>query len=213
MAISDAFHIFYEKHRLWENNSWLGIPMWKLPMDVIKIQEVIYKVKPDFIVETGTGKGGSAVFYASLLELMGFGMVITVDINMSFDKSQIENEKIRNRITQFCGSSTSELVFKKVKNLAGGTITLVLLDSWHSYSHVLKELELYSQLISVGSFIIVEDTHVSKEGNPVKWEYNDFGPGGAVSEFLKSNENFVIDEECENQIMTFNPNGWIRRIK
>ena len=210
MAISDTFHTFYEQHRLWKDTTWMGVPMYKLPFDAFVIQELICKVKPNFIIETGTGEGGSAIFYASLCELFTGGKVITIDINDKFDIDSFEISKIKNRIIKVYGSSTNPLVFEKVKNLVGDGSALVVLDSNHRKKHVVDELDLYSQLVNIGSYIIVEDTHVNY--HPVPWEWGD-GPMEAVHEFLEINDNFVIDSSCEKHMMTFNPRGYLRRVK
>lgn len=215
MSISDSFHIFYEEQRLWENNTWLGIPMWKLPMDAFVIQEIIYKTQPEFIIETGTGRGGSSVFYASILELMNLpGKVITIDIEQQFDVSLIKNPTLKNRIITILGGSTNPLIFKKVCNYVGGSTAMVLLDSWHTYKHVFNEMLMYSQFVQKGFYLIVEDSHVSKEGNPVKWKYDDEGPKKAIDEFLKQNNDFEVDYyNCEKHLMTFNPGGFLKKVR
>jgi len=210
MPISDEFHIFYETNRIWEKNSWLGVPMWKLPFDAFVIQELIYKIQPDFIVETGTGFGGSTVYYASLLELIGIGDVITVDINSVFDKKKVKNEKLRRRIIQLTGDSVSNRVFKIIDGLTRNATTIVILDSDHKKEHVLDELNLYSSIVSPESYLIVEDTHVNS--HPVPWKWGE-GPMEAVSEFLLRRDDFIIDKSLEKHLMTFNPNGFLRRIR
>jgi cephalosporin hydroxylase len=189
-------------------------------MDAWIIQELICKVKPFRIVETGTGSGGSALFYASILRLIGaYGQVITIDIE---DKHLMSSDlyiKIFNlwshRIQFIHGDSIKE--FLEIKSMvetalchfSGGSI-MVLLDSWHTKDHVLKEMELYSQLVTVDSYLIVEDTHVN--GHPVPWEYGD-GPYEAVREFLSKRDDFVVDKECERLGMTFNPSGYLKRVR
>jgi len=210
MPISDEFHIFYETNRIWEKNSWLGVPMWKLPFDAFVIQELIYKIQPDFIVETGTGFGGSTVYYASLLELIGIGDVITVDINSVFDKKKVKNEKLRRRIIQLTGDSVSNRVFKIIDGLTRNATTIVILDSDHKKEHVLDELNLYSSIVSPESYLIVEDTHVNS--HPVPWKWGE-GPMEAVNEFLLRRDDFIIDKSLEKHLMTFNPNGFLRRIR
>ena len=205
----DIFHIYYEQNRIWEHSSWLGVPIWKLPSDAFVIQELIYKVRPDYIIETGTGKGGSAFFYASILELIGKGMVITIDIESFFNKNDTKGN-IKYRIIQLRGDSVSHQVLEKVRSFVRGETALVILDSWHISDHVLKELELYSPFVNVGSYLIVEDTHIL---NPVPWEHSDPGPMAAVKEFLSKRDDFIIDKECEKFGMTFNPSGYLRRIK
>jgi len=211
--ISDQFHIFYEEQKLWKKNKWLGVPCWKLPFDQMVMQNIIFETKPDWIIETGTGMGGSAAFYASILELMGNGLVITMDIERKFNKLDLP-DKVSSRIIQLYGSSTNSIVRDKVFGYAQGSGScLVFLDSWHSKDHVLEELEFYSPLVGVGKYVIVEDTHASAEGHPVQWAYNDEGAMGAVREFMKNNDQFIIDESQEHHLMSFNPNGFLRRVK
>ena len=207
--IGDDFHVFYEQNRLWEKQFWLGAPILKLPFDLIIIQELIFKIRPDYIIETGTGFGGSALFYASIAELIGKGRIITVDIEDKLSSSIKAYNLFKNRIIQFIGSSTDENIYNSIKAMTFGKKNIVLLDSWHSKEHVLKELNLYSKLVPIGSYIIVEDSHVS--GHPVKWKWG-AGPYEAIEEFLKSNEYFRIDKECEKLGMTFHPNGYLRRV-
>ena len=145
--------------------------------------------------------------------LLGFGLVLTIDLQPAFFKEDLP-EKVAARILQLYGSSINPYVFNTVERMAGGSNScLVFLDSWHGKDHVLKELEMYSPLVGVGSYIVVEDTHASRKGHPVKWKYDDEGAMGAVREFMKDNDNFIIDESLEYNLMTFNPNGWIKRIK
>lgn len=211
MKISDNFHKHYEKNRMWENTKWLGVPIWKLPFDAFIIQELIYKVKPDYIIETGTGLGGSSVFYASILELMYHGVVLTIDTDHTKQQlSMCYNAGVVSRINCITGSSIDPDIVKEVSRFTKNKRCLVILDSWHSYDHVLEEMKLYSQFVAVDSYMIVEDTHVS--GHPVKWEYGK-GPFEAVKKFLKTNNDFVADRECEKFMMTFNPNGYLKRIK
>lgn len=207
----DAFHKFYEKQKLWQNTKWLGVPCWKLPFDAFIIQDIIYEVRPDYIIETGTSYGGSALFYASLCELIDHGNVITVDIEFKHDhKMSTVKQSVKDRIKYFGGSSINDIVVKHVNKICDGQKNLVILDSWHSYDHVCKELELYSPLVSVGSYLIVEDTHVS--GHPVEWQWGK-GPYEAVEDFLKTNDDFVIDHDREVYLMTFNVGGYLKKIK
>jgi cephalosporin hydroxylase len=210
-AAVDAFHKFYEKQRLWQNTKWLGIPCWKLPFDAFIIQDIIYETKPDYIIETGTAYGGSALFYASLCELIDHGKVITVDIELKHDNylSQAKKE-IKDRIQFLGGSSTNDHVIKEVSRLTKDSKNMVILDSWHSYDHVRKELDLYAPLVAVDSYMIVEDTHVSD--HPVPWEWGK-GPFEAVEDFLKENDDFVVDYDREVYFMSFNPSGYLRRVK
>jgi cephalosporin hydroxylase len=211
-AAIDSFHKFYEKQRLWQNTKWMGVPCWKLPFDAFIIQDIICDVKPDFIIETGTAYGGSSLFYASLCELMGHGSIVTIDVELKHDHHLAQTKKsVKDRIKFLGGSSVNELVFHEVQRVIEGSAkNLVILDSWHSYDHVRQELEMYSKLVSIGSYMIVEDTHVS--GHPVEWEWGK-GPFEAVEDFLKENDNFEIDYDREVYFMSFNPGGYLRRVK
>ena len=206
----DTFHIEYEEQRLFEKITWLGTPMYKLPFDAIVMQELILKIRPDLIIETGTAQGGSSLFFATIMELVGHGEVVTVDIE---DKVQIQKaiakEISDRRVYRVIGSSISTKVFDYISYIANGhEKILVTLDSWHTKEHVLKELQLYSPCVSQGSYLSVEDTHVN--GNPVPWKWGE-GPMEAVEEFLQSNSDFEIDKGCEKFYLTFSPNGYLRR--
>ena len=155
MRCVDEYHQFYEQARLWEHSYWFGIPMWKLPFDAMVIQELIYQIRPEYIIETGTGHGGSALFYAGICELLGEGKVITVDIDKKFEPEHVSQHNWADRITFLHGSSTNEIIFRDIEYLCKGKRNLVILDSWHSYDHVCKELELYEELVPVGSYLIV----------------------------------------------------------
>lgn len=208
--ISDNFHKHYEKNRIWEKTSWLGVPMWKLPFDAFIIQELIFKIKPDYIIETGTNFGGSTLFYASILELIGHGCVVTIDVEDKIKYNNSTAKRLReNRIVQFLGSSTDPVIYNEVKKLTEYKKNIVLLDSWHSKAHVLQEMKMYSKLLIVGTYMIVEDTHVS--GHPIEWAWGE-GPYEAVQEFLENNPCFSIDKKCEKLGMTFNPNGYLKKV-
>lgn len=200
--IVDSFHIEFEKHKVYEKVTWLGVPMFKLPMDLIIMQELIFKVRPDFIVETGTAHGGSALFFASIMRLLGQGKIITVDID---NRCDFEDEKI----TKILADSADEGTVRFVKTLVDGRV-MVFLDSWHSKDHVLRELRLYAPLVALGSYIVVEDTHVNN--HPVPWQWGE-GPYEAVQEFLKENDNFIVDTRCEKLGVTYNPSGYLQRVK
>jgi cephalosporin hydroxylase len=206
----DEFHNWYEKSRIWEQTKWLGVPMWKLPFDAFIMQELIYRIKPDCIIETGTGVGGSAVFYASLLNLIGHGRVITIDLDKDRQQfNKCDNLDVLSRIKFIVGSSIDKKTINLIhKYRPKDSVTIVMLDSFHTYDHVSQELEMYHHLVTRGSYLIVEDTHVS--GHPVEWEYGK-GPYEATEDFLKKHDNFEVDQECEKYLMTFNPRGYLKR--
>lgn len=206
--IIEQFHkLYYSSHvfgKTWDNTYWLGVLTSKCPLDLWIYQEIIFEMKPDVIIETGTAHGGSALFLASMCDLVNNGKVITIDI---------ENRKVskHNRITYLIGSSTSKEIVETVENLIKNKDkVMVILDSDHNKTHVLNELKIYSKFVTKSSYLIVEDTNIN--GHPV---IPDFGPGPmeAVEEFLKENKNFAIDKIKEKFLLTFNPKGYLRKVK
>jgi cephalosporin hydroxylase len=207
--IIEHFHrLYYESCDLggtWVKTRWLGVKLAKCPLDLWVYQEIIYALKPDVIVESGTGGGGSSLFLASMCDLIDHGRIVTIDIDEDRKRPQ------HHRITQLFGSSTSENVIKQVREIVGqGNTVMVILDSDHSKDHVLNELRLYSPLVSLESFLIVEDSNIN--GHPVGPNAGP-GPMEAIEAFLQENTQFSIDKDKEKFLMTFNPNGYLKRIK
>jgi cephalosporin hydroxylase len=178
--------------------SWLGRPIIQLPEDLIRIQEVIYRVKPDFIIETGIAHGGSLIFYASLCKAMGKGKVIGIDVDIrSHNRKAIEAHELFPFITLVEGSSTDPKVVDRVASIVGQTSNaLVILDSDHGRDHVLAELRLYAQFVGVGSYIVVCDGIMAQVcGAPrtkPDWSWNN--PLSAITQFLKSATDFEVEE-------------------
>jgi cephalosporin hydroxylase len=204
--IVDHFHkLYYESgEETWRNTFWLGTPTQKCPLDLWIYQEIIFEVNPDVIIECGTYGGGSALFLASICDLLDHGEVITIDIKV------IEGRPEHKRITYLLGSTTSQEIVEKVQAfIKNKNRVMVILDSDHNREHVLKELKIYSHFVSKDSYLIVEDTNVN--GHPVEL---DFGPGPleAVKEFLEGNKSFVIDKSKEKFYMTFGPDGFLKRV-
>lgn len=206
-AVTTAFHILYhtDENTTWLDTSWLGVPVKKCPLDLWIYQEIIYETKPNVIVEAGTGKGGSAYFFASLLDLMGSGRVLTIDVEDRAGKPRHE------RITYLRGSSTSDETIQMVRSLIReGDKAMVSLDSNHTKPHVLDELRLYGGLVTVGNYLVLEDTNLN--GHPVRPNCGP-GPMEALGEFLKENSSFVPDLSREKFGLTFNPRGYLKRIQ
>jgi cephalosporin hydroxylase len=191
---------------------YLGIPSVQFPADNWVMQEIISEIRPDFVVETGTAKGGTALFYATILEQLKGGKVITVDID-DYDPNVLQFDAWRQRVQAIKGSSTSPEVLKTIRAQVKGHKVLVTLDSDHKKDHVLKELELYAPLVSPGSYLVVQDTHLN--GHPVPWPplEKTGGPMEAVEEFLKTNDTFEIDRTREKHLVTQNPSGFLKRVK
>ena len=206
--IIDQFdRLFYYSSAIggtWKNSYWLGVPIQKNPMDLMVYQELIFILKPDIIIETGTKVGGSALFFATILDAVGKGEIITIDINNADKLPQ------HNRITYLTGSSTDENIVNFINPRVKDKVIMVILDSDHRKEHVLKELEIYSKFVSRGSYLIVEDTIVT--GFPVIGMFED-GPLEAIMWFLKENKDFIIDRKCEKLYSTFDRCGVLRRIK
>ena len=200
------------------NFSWLGVPIIQFPQDMIALQEIIWQVKPDLIIETGIAHGGSLILSASFLELIDNGSVLGIDIDIrSHNREVIENHPLFKRIDLIEGSSISEDTIQKVRKFAEGKEkVLVILDSNHTHAHVMDELKLYSPLVSVGSYCIVFDT-VIEDMPEDSFPDRPWGKGDnaktAVWEFLKDNQNFVIDKEIEDKLLiTVAPDGYLKKI-
>ena len=218
-------HEYFAKTKYAYNFFWLGVPVIQLPQDLQVIQEIIWTVKPDLIIETGTAWGGSIVFSASMLALLEDcgeienGQVIGIDIEIRpHNKKNILAHPMSKRITLLEGSSIDAEIIGKVINIAKnkGRI-LVCLDSNHTHDHVLAELNAYTPLVSIGSYCIVGDTAIEDvpggtiSGRP--WGKGN-NPKTAVWEFLKENDNFEIDKIVESKIiLTGSPDGFLKRIK
>lgn len=178
--------------------TWMGRPIIQLPEDMVRIQEVVYQVKPDVIIETGVAHGGSLIYYASLCKAMGRGRVIGIDIEIrQHNRKAIETHSLFPYIALIEGSSTDKAIANKVRSLIKrGEKTLVLLDSCHTKKHVLDELELYHDLVSTGSYIIatdgsMKDLHDVPNGI-AEWIWNN--PASAVAEFAQKHPEFVIEQ-------------------
>jgi len=202
--------------------SWMGRPIIQLPEDIIRTQEVIYRVKPDVIVETGVAHGGSLIFYASLMTAMGRGRVIGVDIEIRpHNRAAIEAHEMFPKITLIEGSSTAPEIVAQVKSLIQpGETVLVLLDSNHTKAHVAAELEAYHDLVTPGSYIVatdgsMRDLHDVPRGNP-EWTWDH--PAAAAQEFAARHREFVLEqpawpfnESALTDNITHWPDAWLHR--
>lgn len=198
---------------------WLGRPIIQYPQDIIALQEIIWNVKPDVIIETGIARGGSLVFSASMLQLIGKGKVIGIDVDIrEHNKKEIKEHPLNKRIKMIEGSSTDEKIIKKVFHAVKSTDkVLVILDSNHTHEHVLKELETYSKLVTKESYLIVFDTIV--EELPEKlflkkpWSKKQ-NPKTAVRSFLSKNKQFKIDKQITDKLLiTAAPDGYLKCTK
>jgi cephalosporin hydroxylase len=208
-TVVDAFHQLYYRNdenntRLTLHVNWLGYRAMKCPFDLWVYQEIIVETKPELIVESGTRFGGTSLFLATMLDLTGSdARVISIDVtpDPGFPKHP--------RIEYLTGSSLDADIAERVKRAAAGKRTMLILDSLHTADHVEKELRLYHQIVSPGCYLVVEDTNLN--GHPVEPDHGP-GPGEAVSAFLATTDDFVVDQDRERFLMTLNPGGYLRRV-
>lgn len=207
----------YQKYSY--NFSWLGRPIIQYPQDIIAMQEIIWEIKPDLIIETGIAHGGSLIFCASLLEVIGEGEVLGIDIEIRpHNKEAIEQHPMFKRITMLEGDSVSKEVLEQVKKICENKKrVIVYLDSNHTHDHVLKELEAYSPFVSVNSYLIVFDTIIEDVPEELSsqrpWGVGN-SPKTALYEFLKNRDDFIIDNTIDNKlIITVAPDGYLKKIK
>lgn len=208
------------RHEYSYHFSWLGRPVIQYPQDIVAVQEIIWKTRPDLVIETGIARGGSLILSASILELIGGdGLVVGVDIDIrEHNRVEIERHPLFKRIRMVQGSSVAEETFREVERLAEGRErVLVMLDSNHTHEHVARELELYAPLVSVGGYLVVFDTIV--EELPAEFSADrPWGPGDnpmtAVREFLGRDGRFEVDAEMERKLLiTAAPGGYLRRVR
>jgi cephalosporin hydroxylase len=215
--------MWFEKsvqHRYSYNATWLGRPIIQYPQDILATQEIIWNTRPDLIIETGIAHGGSLIFSASMLELLGGdGEVLGIDIDIrEHNRVEIEKHPMFRRITMIEGSSVDESVIQQVRDKAKGKrCVLVILDSMHTHDHVLRELELYSPLVTAGSYLIVFDT-VVEDMDEQHFPDRPWGKGNnpktAVWEFLETTDRFEIDREIEDKLLvTVAPDGYLKCVK
>jgi cephalosporin hydroxylase len=214
------FMLSSSQHQYTYNFTWMGRPIIQYPQDIMALQEIIWSVKPDLIIETGIAHGGSLIFSASMLELIGGnGKVVGIDIDIrKHNRDEIEKHPMFKRIHLVEGSSVDRKTVEEVKGIAASyKNTMVILDSNHTHEHVLQELHHYAPLVSVGSYLCVFDTLV--EDIPAEYiKDRPWGKGNnpktAVWEFLKDHDNFEIDKSIENKLLiTVAPDGYLKRTR
>jgi len=208
-------------HKYSYNFTWLGRPIIQYPQDMVALQEIIWDLKPDLIIETGIAHGGSLILSASILQLIGEdGHVLGIDIDIrEHNRKEIESHPMAKRITMIQGSSIEADTIRKVHEFAQGKKKImVILDSNHTHDHVLNELKAYASLVTRNSYLIVFDTAVEDVPADYDWGIRTWGKGNnpktAVWEFLKSHDEFIIDEMIHNKLLiTVAPDGFLKRIK
>jgi cephalosporin hydroxylase len=200
--------------------TWMGLPVIQFPQDLIAMQEIIWRTRPDVIVETGVARGGSVVYYASLLELLGGPRrVIGVDVEIRPpNRTAIEQSPMSKRITLLEGSSIDPAIVARVRaEAAHARSVLVCLDSNHAHAHVLEELVAYSPLVTRDSYLVVFDTSIERLPQDVLGD-RPWGPGNspasAIDVFLASNDRFIVDAEIDQKLLiTESPGGYLKCVK
>ena len=208
---NEMMRLFHELP-VWENTWFHNVRIVKNPLDLWMMQQIIAEVRPDFVVETGTWKGGSALYWASVLHSLGLesSRVLTVDLQDLTHDGARADFLWKKYVDFYRGSSTDAEVVNSIASRVKGRKVIVTLDSDHAMPHVLKELRLYAPMVSHGSYLVVEDTHL--DGLPTHPEIGP-GPMAAVRTFLSENtdKDFEQDLSREAMLMTFNPGGWLHR--
>ena len=203
LAVARAHDVLYLSDA-WTKATWLGAQALKNPLDLWVYQEIMAETRPELVVETGTYRGGSAFYLASVCDLLGAGEVVSIDV-----EPVREDYPEHPRITYLGGrSSTAPEVVATVRERAAGKRVLVVLDSDHSQAHVEAELEAYAPLVPVGCYVIVEDSNIGRIRTDLMP-----GPLQAIEAFLARNDAFEIDREREKFLITFNPSGYLRRAR
>jgi cephalosporin hydroxylase len=201
-------------------SNWLGEPILNLPQDMFALQEIMFRTRPRYLIEVGVAWGGSLLFYSTLMEVLGGERIIGVDIYIPEDLRErlASYGKLSERLTLISGSSIEQDTLDQVKSIVGDCReVMVVLDSYHTHDHVLKELRLYSPLVGKGFYLVCGDTIIEnipkQEHRPRPW-----GPGNnpatALHQFFEENDRFEIDRSLENKLLlTCNPGGYLRCCK
>ncbi len=222
LELSNELIVAADKYRysyLW---SWMGVPIIQMPADIVALQEIVWRSKPDVIIETGVARGGSLIFFSSLLALLGGGKVIGVDIEIRpHNRDTIEKHPMSNRITLIEGSSIApETLLQVREEISPDAKVMVVLDSDHSKDHVFEELKAYAPLVSEEQYLVVADTvlgFLTKAQTPLDrsqvW-YPGNEPYAALKEFLSTNSDFESDLETNGKLIVgSSPGGYLRRRK
>ena len=203
--VIDRFHQIYFDSHAFSKTFWQGVSVRKCPFDLWVYQEIIFNQKPDVIIECGTDLGGSTSYLASMCDLVGNGRIISIDL------ANLKGRPTHKRITYIHGSSVEKETVDKVRSLIkADENVMVILDSDHTRDHVFNELRMYNSFVTKGYYLIVEDSNINN--HPV---FPEFGPGPfeAIHDFLKENDSFKIDKKQEKFFITFNPDGYLLKVK
>jgi cephalosporin hydroxylase len=199
--------------------SWLGLPVIQMPPDIVALQEVIWETRPQLVIETGIARGGSLVLYASILELLGEGEVLGIDVDIrAHNREAIEAHPLAKRIRMIEGSSLDDdVVARACAAAAEVERVMVVLDSNHTHAHVLAELRAYGSLVTVGQFLVVADTFVeqipAQEHRPREWRPGN-NPATALRSWLDEVDGFDPDPFVNSKLLlSASPGGYLRRVR
>lgn len=199
--------------------SWLGVPVIQMPPDIVALQEIIWETRPQLVIETGIARGGSLVLSASILELVGDGRVLGIDIDIrAHNRATVAAHPLAHRIRMIEGSSVDDAVVAEAQRAAAAVErVMVVLDSNHTHDHVLAELRAYAPLVTVGQFLVVADTFVEdippQEHRPRPWGPGD-NPATALRAWLSESEGFERDPFINAKLLlTASPGGYLRRVR
>ena len=198
-----AANVIYYHDALWQTTHWMGNPILKCPTDVWSYQEILWETRPDLIIETGTWNGGSALFLATILDYIGVGRVISVDIDAV--KKRPNHPRIEYRTASSIDPTLVEEIAREAEQEKR---VMVILDSDHSAEHVYKEMLVYGPLVTPGCYLVVEDSNVN--GHPAAPKHGP-GPMEAIRRFLPEHPDFIVDRRRERLGLTFNPSGYLLR--
>lgn len=210
-------HYWEAQSNLWHGSTFLGVKVEKLPTDAWMYQELISRIRPDLLIETGTLAGGSAYFFARIMDLIGHGEVLSIDVNewpVERLAPYLGNEPRPEhpRITYLTGDSGDrEVAARAACHCEGKQTVMVVLDSDHSMAHVLRELKHYPSLVTPGSYLVVEDTSLNEQTNPGAGHA--FGAYDALAAWLPDHPEFEVDWDCERFLLTAHSGGWLRRVR
>lgn len=201
-VVANFHRLYYDSESTWHRTYWMGVLVQKCPLDLWMYQEILHETRPELIIETGSFEGGSALYLASILDILGSGEVLSIDID---DRPRPDHPRVTFRL----GSSIDPNVIEWAAGIADGRRTMVILDSDHSERHVAAELDAYASLVTPDCYLIVEDTNI--DGHPV---YPTFGPGPAeaLRAWLPLHREFQVDRHRERLLLTFNPGGYLKRL-